>query len=84
MRTIGRHWPKGARGDYPELCTLCGVKWRRSQLIEDRNGFLVCPDDVGPDKVPYARAGHVLNDEGTGASLSPNLAGLSDEVPVLL
>lgn len=82
MRTIGRHWPRGIRGDYIETCTFCGVRWRRSQLITDRNGFLVCPDDVGPDLVPYARPAHIYNDEGTGGTVNPSEA-IYDEVVVL-
>ncbi len=65
------------------LCDFCGTKWRRSQLIVDRNGFLVCPQDVGPDRVPFARAPHILNNEGTGSELDFEPAA-SDEIPVLL
>lgn len=27
------------------MCGYCGVIWRRSQLVRDRSGQLVCPDD---------------------------------------
>jgi len=29
------------------MCDYCGVNWRRSKLIRDRAGYLVCPDDRG-------------------------------------
>ena len=48
MRTIGRRWPRKApKGDYVAMCDYCGVNWRRSKLIRDRAGYLVCPDDRG-------------------------------------
>lgn len=48
MRTIGRHWPRDApRGDYEAKCSYCGVLYRRSQLVRDGAGLLVCPEE-GP------------------------------------
>jgi hypothetical protein len=52
MITVGRRWPKRARGDYCAHCDYCGVRWRRSQLSRDASGKLACPDDVrGRDDV---------------------------------
>ncbi len=66
MRTIGRRWPRDApRGDYPALCQICGVKWRRSQLTIGAGGLLVCPDDEGDTRV--AAPPRVMNDFGTTA-----------------
>lgn len=42
MRTIGRHWPKSARGDYAALCDYCSVRYRRSQLVKLPNGYFAC------------------------------------------
>lgn len=35
MRTVGRHWPRKyvGVGDYAATCALCGVRYRRSQLV---------------------------------------------------
>lgn len=44
---IGRQWPKRAPwGDFSAECDICGVLWRRSQLIRKADGFLYCPDDA--------------------------------------
>lgn len=83
MRTIGRHWPKDApRGDYPALCDICGVKWRRSQLYRSRSGLLVCPQDADDDRLPYIRAPHIQNNEGTGSEIAAHTQ--SDPLPVVL
>ena len=74
MRTIGRHWPKDALGDYVWPCDYCGVKWRRSKLRRDRSGLLACPDDVGADRVPFARPPHVQNNWGTGGTSPAEIA----------
>ena len=44
MRTIGRH-RTGERNDYPMECYYCGVLWPVSQLREDGDGNLYCPDE---------------------------------------
>lgn len=87
MRTIGKHWPSSVpRGDHPWLCDYCGVKWRRSQLRRDGSGLLACPDDLGPDRVAFARAPHVQNNYGTGPSPSALAEDYDtvDPFPVLL
>jgi hypothetical protein len=58
MRTIGRHRPKSSpRGDVVALCDYCGVQWYRSQLVRDRSGLLVCPDEGdGKDSVTLSEA----------------------------
>ena len=82
MRTIGRRWPSNApRGDYPALCDICGVKWRRSQLERMPCGLLACRLDY-EDRVPYARPAHIPNDEGTG-STTLQLRPETDPQPVL-
>lgn len=50
---ITRRWPKRApRGDFTADCDVCGVAWRRSQLVHKADGRLCCPDDVrGRDTV---------------------------------
>jgi len=49
----GWKWPKDApRGDYPELCDICGIRWRRSRMDRNRAGQLCCPDCIkGRDDV---------------------------------
>lgn len=81
MRTIGKRWPSGLPYG-TALCFYCGVKWPLAKLIKDRSGYLTCPDDVGPDRVPYARGRHIRNDEGTGSSIAPS--DIVDPIPVLL
>jgi hypothetical protein len=63
MPTIGRHWPRSApRGEYTALCDVCGVLYRRSQLIRKPGGGLACSgpgtlDDArGRDEVELSRA----------------------------
>lgn len=64
MRTIGRRWPKRApKGDFVAMCDYCGANWRRSQLIKDRAGYLVCPDDQG------GRDAVTLSEEAAAASV---------------
>jgi hypothetical protein len=46
MITVGRKWPKSARGDYCAHCDYCGVRWRRGQMTRDASGKLACPDDA--------------------------------------
>ena len=46
MRTIPNKWSRSApRGDYSTTCDICGVRWRRSQLVRKADGLLYCPDD---------------------------------------
>ena len=57
MRTIGKHWPKGApKGDFQVLCDYCGTQFRRSVLRRDRGGLLACPSDFGGDVVEISEA----------------------------
>ncbi len=43
-RTISNRWPKSASiEDHVASCDLCGVLWRRSQLVLDGRGMTVCP-----------------------------------------
>lgn len=45
--TIGRRWSSTApRGDFACSCDICGVVWRRSQLVKDADGNLSCPNDA--------------------------------------
>src|SRR4051812_14311503 len=47
MRTIGRKRSSASpSGDVTGLCTYCGAKWYRSQLVRDGAGALACPDDA--------------------------------------
>lgn len=57
MRTIGRHWPRDApRGDYQAKCDYCGVLYRRSELVRDEAGLLVCAaEGEGLDVVALSR-----------------------------
>lgn len=57
MLTVGRRWPGSApKGDYACLCDICGVRWRRSQLVEMADGLLYCPDDAdGRDPVTLGK-----------------------------
>lgn len=67
--TIGRHWPKTApRGDFVCLCDICGVRYRRSQLVRKPNGRLACTgpgtlnDASGRDEVELAEVtGNLLD-----------------------
>jgi len=58
MQTIKRKWPGYASpGDYQCMCDICGVHWRRSQLVRRRDNLLVCPDDVmGADPITLSLA----------------------------
>lgn len=61
MPTVGRRWPKKARGDYAAHCDYCGVRWRRGQMVRDAAGRLACPDDRrGRDEVTLSQ----LNAQG--------------------
>ncbi len=43
-RTISNRWPASASlEDYACKCDLCGAFWRRSQLVPDGRGMMVCP-----------------------------------------
>lgn len=42
--TIGKRW-HGGPGDRQARCDYCGVYWLRSQLEEDEDGLLACPDE---------------------------------------
>lgn len=55
--TVGKRWPRSApRGDSQAICSYCGVQWRRSQLVRDSEGLLVCPDEgTGRDQSELAR-----------------------------
>ena len=44
---VGRRWPQRApRGDFSCECDICGVVWRRSQMVRKADGVLGCPDDA--------------------------------------
>jgi hypothetical protein len=56
MRTIGRKYNGGVRGDWAAECDYCGATWHRSRMVRDASGFLACPDDQdGKDSVTLAR-----------------------------
>lgn len=41
--TVGKRWPKSAPyGDIVVMCDICGVNYRRSQLIKRADGFWAC------------------------------------------
>lgn len=44
MRTIGKHVHGSTRGEYPVMCSICGVAWPRKQLRYVDN-LLICPDE---------------------------------------
>lgn len=53
--TIGRHHHGSTRGQYPAVCSVCGVPWPRSKMQRTMGGLLVCPDDRGPDSATLDR-----------------------------
>lgn len=56
MRTIGKHWPRRVRGDYPAICSICGVPYPRSSLVKKADGLWYCPNDRdGRDAVTLSR-----------------------------
>jgi len=45
------------------MCDVCGVQWRRSQLIRKADGTLCCPDDApGRDLVTLAEGNAMAAD----------------------
>lgn len=65
--TIGRHWPRSAKGDYAWPCSYCGMMWRRSQLRKDNNGSYVCPDEGnGEDETALDEQNRAMTPEGYG------------------
>jgi len=61
-KTIGTRWPASAPpGDFPALCDICGVPFRRSLMRRDGSGRLVCAKDGrGRDRTTLER----LNAQG--------------------
>lgn len=55
MRTIGRRYTLGVRGDYQRDCDYCGARWHRSQLVRDSAGLYQCPDDRGKSTLDLSR-----------------------------
>lgn len=75
MRTIGRHWPKSARGDYRADCSDCGAPFRRSQLRKNRAGHYLCEScDGGRDIV-------TLTEANARAAQSPPRVRSGDHAP---
>lgn len=74
-RTIGRHWPKTAKGDYVWKCDWCGVRWPMSQLTRKPGGLLACPDDVrGKDELELTEGNQARTPEPIVRGPGRNLA----------
>jgi hypothetical protein len=88
-QTVGRKWPRSApKGDYQAICGYCGAIWRRSQLVRDMGGILVCPDEAeGLDEneltllnaamnEPWERSEHDANGFPLSTDVAPDLSTL--------
>ncbi len=67
MRTMPRHYPGSARGDYRRACDICGIVWHRSSMQRRADGMFYCVDcQPEIDKVTLAE----LQEQNTAETIS--------------